>query len=214
MSAIRIGDTAPDFEADSTVGHVKWHDYIGSGWGVLFSHPADYTPVCTTELGEVSRRLPEFQKRNVKVAGLSVDAIDKHHGWVKDINETQNTTVTYPILADPDRKIAKLYGMLDQTELDTKGLPLTVRAVFIIDPSKKIRLIIIYPASCGRNFDEIFRVIDSLQLTSRVTAATPVNWKPGEDIIIPPSVSDEKAKELFGDFKTIKPYLRVAHQPK
>lgn len=213
--ALRIGDTAPDFEQDSTVGKIKFHEYLGNSWGVLFSHPADYTPVCTTELGEVSKRLADFQKRNVKPVALSVDAVDKHKGWVADINETQHTTVTYPIIADHDRHVSKLYGMLDQTNLDDKSLPMTVRAVFIIDPSKKVRLIIVYPASCGRNFNELFRVIDSLQLTTSKggALATPANWEVGQDVIVAPTVNDAKAKELFGDFKTIKPYLRTTKAP-
>jgi len=212
---MRIGDIAPDFEQDSTIGKIKFHEYLGSSWGILFSHPADYTPVCTTELGEVSKRLPEFEKRNVKPVALSVDDAEKHKGWVRDINETQKTTVTYPIVADHDRKVSKLYGMLDQTNLDDKSMPMTVRSVFIIDPSKKVRLILVYPASCGRNFAELFRVIDSLQLTSSKggALATPVNWEVGQDVIVAPSVSDDKAKELFGDFKTIKPYLRTTKQP-
>jgi len=212
--ALRIGDLAPDFTADTTLGPIKWHEYLGNSWGILFSHPADFTPVCTTELGEVAKRAHEFEKRNTKFVGLSVDPVNKHAEWVKDIDETQHTTVKYPIIADHDRKVAKLYGMLDQTELEQgTGLPLTVRAVFIIDPSKKIRLIIIYPASCGRNFNELFRVLDSLQLTSAKQIATPANWEPGQDVIIPPTINDEKAKELFGEFKTYKPYLRTTKQP-
>jgi len=211
---LRIGDTAPDFTLDSTEGEINWYKYLGDHWGILFSHPADFTPVCTTELGELARRLPEFEARKTKVAGLSVDSVESHHGWVKDINETQNTTVKYPIIADHGRELAKLYGMLDQTNLDQKGLPLTVRAVYFIGADKKIKLILYYPASCGRNFDEIFRCLDSLQLSAQKSVTTPVNWKPGEDVIVAPSVTNDKAKELFGDFVQVKPYLRFTKQPK
>merc|ERR1712146_70130 len=214
-AALRIGDVAPDFESDSSTGPIKFHDYLGDSWGLFCSHPRDYTPVCTTELGALSRMLPEFNKRNVKVAAISVDSADSHKGWIKDINETQNTEVSYPIVADPNRKIANLYGMLDQTELDDTNLPLTVRAVFIVDPKKIIRLIIIYPASCGRNFDEILRCVDSLQLTSKVASTvTPANWKQGDDLIIAPTVSNAQATELFGNFKEVKPYLRFTAAPK
>jgi len=182
---------------------------------VLFSHPADYTPVCTTELGRVAKLMPEFEKRGVKVLGLSVDDVDSHVGWVKDIEETQNAQVTYPILADADRKVSQLYGMLDQTNLNQEGLPLTVRSVFIIDPNKKIRLIITYPASTGRNFDEILRVIDALQLSDKYNVVTPADWKDGDDVIIPPSLQDpEVLKEKFPKgYKELKPYLRVTPQP-
>jgi len=210
VGQIRIGDIAPDFHVASSLSKdFHFYDYINGKWALLFSHPADYTPVCTTELGAVAKYLPEFEKRNVKVAALSVDSVGNHEGWIKDINETQKVTVTFPIIADENREISKIYGMLDQTQLNATGLPLTVRSVFIIDPEKKIRLIIIYPASCGRNFDEIVRVIDSLQLTDSRKVVTPVNWNKGDDVIIPPSVDDKKAHELFGDFHTIKPYLRT-----
>ncbi|MBV8603012.1 MAG: peroxiredoxin [Candidatus Eremiobacteraeota bacterium] len=209
-STPRLGDTAPDFEADSTQGKIRFHDWIGDSWAILFSHPKDFTPVCTTELGYVGKLMPEFQKRNVKVAGLSIDAVDSHAGWVKDIEETQNAKVTYPIIADPDRKVANLYGMMHPSHDEV----FTVRTVFVIDPKKKIRLMITYPQTCGRNFDEILRVIDSLQLTDKHSVATPVNWKHGEDVIITPAVSNEDAQKKFPGFKTIKPYLRTTPQPK
>jgi len=211
---LRIGDTAPDFTLDSTEGKIHWYEYLGDNWAILFSHPADFTPVCTTELGELAKRLPEFEARHTKVAGLSIDAVDSHKGWVNDINETQKTTVKYPILADEHREISKLYGMLDQTNIVQKGLPLTVRAVFYIGPDKKVKLILYYPASCGRNFDEIFRCLDSLQLSAKKSVTTPVNWRPGDDVIIAPAVSNDKATELFGDFVQVKPYLRFTKQPK
>jgi len=211
MPHLRIGDVVPDFTAPATmIGTVNWHEYINGHWAILFSHPADYTPVCTTELGTVSKLMPEFEKRGVKVAGLSVDPLDKHEGWIKDINETQHTEVKYPIFADQDRNIAVKFGMLDQTELDKiSGLPLTVRSLFIMDPVKKIRLIISYPSTCGRNFDEVLRVVDSLQLTDRNKVTTPANWNKGDDVIVAPSVSNEDATKLFGEFTTIKPYLRT-----
>jgi len=208
--ALRIGDDAPDFTAASTIGEFTLSKYLAGSWGLFFSHPADYTPVCTTELGAAQKRIPDFTKRNVKAFALSVDHVDKHAGWVKDINETQSVTLDFPIIADVDRKVSALYGMLDQTNLEKQtGMPLTVRSVFIIDPNRKIRLILTYPASCGRNFDEIIRVIDSLQLTDKVKVATPANWKKGDDAIIVPSVDNVKAKELFGEFTEIKPYLRT-----
>jgi len=207
---LRIGDIAPDFTADSSIGEFNLYKYLGDSWGVIFSHPADFTPVCTTELGYVSKMMPEFQKRNTKVCALSVDPADKHKGWIGDINETQHTDVQFPIVADADRKVSILYGMLDQTNLDKQtGLPLTVRSVFILDPTKKIRLTLTYPASCGRNFDEIIRTIDSLQLTDKKKVTTPANWKQGDDLIVAPSVNNEQAKQLFGDFKQLKPYLRL-----
>jgi len=210
QNVIRIGDIAPDFTADSSVEQFNLYKYLGDSWGILFSHPADFTPVCTTELGAMSKIMPEFQKRNVKVCAVSVDSVERHKGWISDINETQNTTVQYPIIADHDRKVSVQYGMLDQTNLDKQtGLPLTVRSIFIIDPSKKIRLTLTYPASCGRNFDEILRTIDSLQLTDKKKVTTPANWKPGDDLIVAPSVPNEQAQQLFGDFKQIKPYLRL-----
>ena len=206
----RLGDTAPDFTAESTQGTIRFHDWIGDSWAVLFSHPKDFTPVCTTELGYVGKLVPEFAKRNVKVIGLSIDPVDSHAGWVKDIEETQSTKVSYPIIADPDRKVANMYGMMHPSHDEV----FTVRTVFVIDPKKKIRLMITYPQTCGRNFDEILRVIDSLQLTDKHSVATPVNWKQGEDVIITPAVSNEDAEKRFPGFKTIKPYLRTTPQPK
>jgi len=208
--AVRLGDIAPDFTAESTQGTIQFHKAIEGSWAVLFSHPKDYTPVCTTELGRVATLKPEFDKRGVKVFALSVDKVDDHKGWVKDINETQRTTVNYPIIADPDKKVATLYDMIHPNALDN----LTVRSVFIIGPDKKVKLTLTYPASAGRNFDEIVRVIDSLQLTAQYSVATPADWKPGEDCIISPAVSDEDARKKFPKgFKTIKPYLRITPQP-
>lgn len=206
----RLGDTAPDFEAETTQGKIRFHDWIGDSWAVLFSHPKDFTPVCTTELGYVGKLLPEFAKRNVKVIGLSVDPVDSHAGWVKDIEETQNSKVDYPIIADPNRKVANLYGMMHPAHDEV----FTVRTVFVIDPKKKIRLMITYPQTCGRNFDEILRVIDSLQLTDKHSVATPVNWKQGDDVIITTAVSNEDAEKRFPGYRTLKPYLRMTKQPK
>ncbi|MFI5022264.1 MAG: peroxiredoxin [Alphaproteobacteria bacterium] len=208
--ALRLGDTAPDFEADTTQGRIRFHDWIGENWCILFSHPKDFTPVCTTELGYVGKLAPEFAKRNVKVIGLSVDPVSSHAGWVKDIEETQHAKVAYPIVADPDRKVANLYGMMHPAHDEVY----TVRTVFVIDPKRKIRLMITYPQTTGRNFDEILRVVDSLQLTDKYQVATPVNWKHGEDVIIVPSVTDEDAKKKFPKgWKTLKPYLRLTPQP-
>jgi alkyl hydroperoxide reductase subunit AhpC len=208
--SIRLGDTAPDFTAETTQGTIHFHEWLGDSWGVLFSHPKDYTPVCTTELGEAARLKPEFDKRNVKVIGLSVDPLDSHLGWEKDIEETQGTAVNFPMIADPDRTVADLYDMIHPNASDT----FTVRSVYVIGPDKKVKLMITYPASTGRNFDEVLRVIDSLQLTANYSVATPVNWKDGEDCIIVPSISDEDARAKFpAGFKTIKPYLRVTPQP-
>jgi alkyl hydroperoxide reductase subunit AhpC len=208
--AIRIGDTAPDFTADTNQGPINFHEWIGDNWAVLFSHPKDFTPVCTTELGEVARIKPEFDKRGVKVVGLSVDPADSHSKWAEDIRETQGTALNFPLIADPDRKVADLYDMIHPNASDT----FTVRSVFVIGPDKKVKLTLTYPASCGRNFDEILRVIDSLQLTSNYSVATPVNWKDGDDVIIVPAVSDEEAKTKFpAGWKTLKPYLRVTPQP-
>ncbi len=208
--AIRLGDTAPDFTAQTTEGEIKFHDWIGDSWAVLFSHPKDYTPVCTTELGMAARLKPEFDKRGVKIIGLSVDPLDSHEGWANDIEETQGAKVNFPMIADSDRKVSDLYDMIHPNANDT----LTVRSVFVIDPQKKVRLTLTYPASAGRNFDEILRVIDSLQLTSNYSVATPVNWKDGDDCIIVPSLSDDEAREKFpAGFKTVKPYLRVTPQP-
>jgi alkyl hydroperoxide reductase subunit AhpC len=207
---IRLGDTAPDFTQDSTEGNISFYDYVGDSWAVLFSHPKDFTPVCTTELGFVAKLKPEFDKRNVKVLGLSVDPLSDHKAWAGDIEETQAQALNFPLLADADRKVSDLYDMIHPNANDT----LTVRSVFIIDPNRKVRLIITYPASTGRNFDEILRVIDSLQLTDGYKVATPVNWKDGEDVIIVPSLSDADAKDKFPKgWKTLKPYLRVTPQP-
>ncbi len=210
MSKIRLGDEAPNFTAVSTEGEINFHDWLGDGWGILFSHPADYTPVCTTELGTVAKYKAEFGKRNVKVVALSVDGLTSHKGWIKDINETQNTIVNFPIIADEDRKVAQLYDMI-HPNADSK---LTVRSVFVIGDDKKVKLTITYPASTGRNFDELLRVIDSLQLTSDYKVATPANWKHGEDCVISPSISNEQIPELFPKgSKEIKPYLRLTPQP-
>jgi len=208
--AIRLGDEAPDFTAETTEGTINFHEWLGDGWGVLFSHPKDYTPVCTTELGMVAKLKPEFEKRGAKVIGLSVDPVDSHKGWEKDIEETQGTAVNFPMIADADRKVSDLYGMIHPNASDT----MTVRSVYVIGPDKKVKLMITYPASTGRNFDEILRVIDSLQLTSKYSVATPVNWTDGDDCIIVPSVTDEQAKEKFpAGFTTVKPYLRITPQP-
>ncbi|MGB3237504.1 MAG: peroxiredoxin [Geitlerinemataceae cyanobacterium] len=208
--ALQLGDRVPDFTQDSSQGTINFHEWAGDSWVVLFSHPADYTPVCTTELGAVAKLSAEFEKRNVKTIALSVDSADSHQGWIGDINETQSATVNYPILADPDRKVADLYGMIHPKSLDN----LTVRSVFIIDPAKKLRLTITYPASTGRNFDEILRVIDSLQLTDSHSVATPVNWKDGDDCVVVPSISTEEAKQKFPKgVEEIKPYLRMTPQP-
>jgi alkyl hydroperoxide reductase subunit AhpC len=208
--SLQLGDEAPDFTAETTEGTINFYEYLGDGWGVLFSHPKDFTPVCTTELGTVAKLKGEFDKRNAKVIAISVDAIDSHRGWVPDINDTQNTTVNFPIIADPDRKVADLYGMIHPNASDT----LTVRSVFIIGPDKKIKLTLTYPASTGRNFQEILRVIDSLQLTAKHSVATPADWKDGEDVIIVPAVSDDDAKEKFPKgFTAVRPYLRLTPQP-
>jgi alkyl hydroperoxide reductase subunit AhpC len=210
MATLRLGDIAPDFTAETTEGTINFHEWLGSGWGVLFSHPADYTPVCTTELGTAAKLKSEFDKRNVKIIALSVDALDSHHGWIKDINETQNTTVNFPIIADPDRKVADLYDMIHPNANET----FTVRSVFIIGPDKKVKLIITYPASTGRNFHEILRVIDSLQLTANYSVATPANWKDGEDVVIAPAIKDEDILAKFPKGHTrVKPYLRLTPQP-
>lgn len=210
MAVLRLGDEAPNFIAKTTEGEINFHNWLGDSWGILFSHPADYTPVCTTELGTVAKYTNEFNKRNVKVAALSVDGLESHHGWIKDINETQNTTVNFPIIADDDKKVSELYDMI-HPNADSK---LTVRSVFIIGPDKKIKLTITYPASTGRNFDELLRVIDSLQLTAYHKVATPANWNQGEDCVIAPSVTNEEIPELFPKgHKEIKPYLRMTPQP-
>jgi len=208
--ALQLGDVAPDFTQDSTEGPLHFHEWAGSSWVILFSHPKDFTPVCTTELGVVAKLKPEFDKRGVKVVGLSVDAADSHGKWSKDIEETQGAALNFPLIADHDRKVADLYGMIHPNANDT----LTVRSVFVIDPNKKVRLTLTYPASTGRNFDELLRVIDSLQLTDKHKVATPANWKHGEDVIIVPAVSNEQAKDLFpGGWTEVKPYLRTVKQP-
>ncbi|MGB3609949.1 MAG: peroxiredoxin [Cellvibrio sp.] len=209
---LRLGDTAPDFEQESTAGVIKFHEWLGDSWGVLFSHPADFTPVCTTELGLTANLKEEFDKRNVKAIALSVDPVDSHHSWIEDINETQKACVNFPIIADADRKVSTLYDMIHPNANAT----LTVRSLFIIDPAKKVRLIITYPASTGRNFDEILRVIDSLQLTEHHKVATPGNWKPGEDVVIVPSLQDpEEIKQRFPKgYKAVKPYLRLTPDPR
>lgn len=211
MATLRLGDTAPDFEQDSSQGKIRFYDYLGDNWGVLFSHPADYTPVCTTELGYTAKLKDEFAARGVKVLAVSVDPVDSHHGWIQDINDTQQCTVDFPILADADRKVATLYDMIHPNASTTA----TVRSVFVIDPNKKIRLTLTYPASTGRNFDELLRVIDSLQLTDSHSVATPVNWKQGDDVIIVPSLKDpEVLKQKFPKgYTEVRPYLRVTPQP-
>jgi alkyl hydroperoxide reductase subunit AhpC len=208
--AIRLGDTAPDFTAETTEGTIELHKYLGDGWGVLFSHPKDYTPVCTTELGRVANLKSEFDKRNVKVLALSVDPVDSHKGWINDINETQSCSVNYPIIADPDKKIAGMYDMIHPNALNN----LTVRSVFVIAPDKTVKLTITYPASTGRNFDEILRVIDSLQLTANYQVATPVDWKHGDDCVVVPAIKTEDIPAKFPKgHKVIKPYLRTTPQP-
>ena len=215
---LSIGDTAPDFEAETTEGSIKFHDWIGDSWAVLFSHPKNFTPVCTTELGYMAKSKPEFDRRGVKVIGLSVDPVSKHAGWSKDIEETQGTAPNYPIIGDSDFEVSKAYGMLganvsgdpaDRTAADN----MTVRNVFVIGPDKKIKLVLVYPMTTGRNFDEVLRVIDSLQLTAKHKVATPVNWKPGDDVIIAGSVSNDQAKDLFGSWEEPKPYIRIVPQP-
>ena len=210
MATIRLGDVAPNFTAQTTEGEINFHEWIGDGWAVLFSHPADYTPVCTTELGTVAKYKEQFAKRNTKVIALSVDGLESHKGWVKDINETQNTTVNFPIIADEDRNVSTLYDMI-HPNADSS---MTVRSVFIIGPDKTVKLIIVYPASTGRNFDELLRVIDSLQLTAYRKLATPANWKYGDDCVVSPSVKTEDIPAMFPKgFKEIKPYLRTTPQP-
>jgi thioredoxin-dependent peroxiredoxin len=208
--SLRLGDVAPDFTADTTEGRINFYDWIGDGWAVLFSHPADYTPVCTTELGAVAKIKSEFEKRNTKVIAVSVDSLESHKGWVNDINETQSCNMNFPIIADPDRKVAMLYDMIHPNANEN----FTVRSVFVIGPDKKIKLTITYPASTGRNFDEILRVIDSLQLTAKYSVATPANWKDGQDVVIAPAIKDEDIPGKFPKGHTkIKPYLRMTPQP-
>ena len=217
---LRLGDTAPDFQAETTQGPIRFHEWLGNSWGILFSHPKDYTPVCTTELGYMARLKPEFEKRNVKIIGLSVDPVTSHSGWAKDIAETQGVAPNYPIIGDPDLAISKLYDMLPaETSGDsskrTAADNQTVRNVYVIGPDKKLKLILVYPMTTGRNFDEVLRVIDSMQLTAKHRVATPVNWKPGEDVIIAGSVSDEEAKKIYPQgWKAPRPYLRIVPQPK
>lgn len=217
---LRIGDDAPDFTAETTQGRIRFHDWIGNGWAILFSHPKDFTPVCTTELGYMARLQPEFEKRNTKIIGLSVDSVDDHKKWAKDIEETQGSKVNYPLIGDPTLAIAKLYDMIHpnasgEAKARTAMDNATVRSVFLIGPDKKIKLILTYPMSTGRNFDEVLRVLDAIQLTAKYKVATPVNWKRGEDVIILASVSDEEAKAQFpGGWKAPKPYLRIVPQPK
>ena len=207
---LQLGDTAPDFEAETTLGTIRFHDWLGDSWGVLFSHPKDYTPVCTTELGYTAKLKDEFAQRNTKVIGLSVDPLGDHHGWIEDIEATQGARPDFPMIADADRKVSTLYGMLHPNASATT----TVRSVFIIDPQRKVRLTITYPASTGRNFNEILRVLDSLQLTDQHQVATPVNWEPGDDVIIVPTVSNEEARERFPEgWDAQRPYLRVVKQP-
>jgi alkyl hydroperoxide reductase subunit AhpC len=207
---IQLGDTAPDFTADTTSGPIRFHEYLGSSWGVLFSHPKDFTPVCTTELGRVAALKSEFDKRNCKVVGLSVDSLESHKGWIGDIQETQGTALNFPLIADPDRKVSMLYGMIHPKANET----FTVRSVFVIGPDKKVKLTITYPASTGRNFDEILRVIDSLQLTSKHQVATPVDWNRGQSVIIAPAVSNADAKAKWpGGWQELKPYLRLIPDP-
>jgi thioredoxin-dependent peroxiredoxin len=217
--ALTIGDTAPDFEAETTEGRIAFHDWIGDSWVVMFSHPKDFTPVCTTELGYMAKIKPEFDKRNVKIIGLSVDPMKNHAGWVKDIEETQGHAPNYPIIADADFSVSKKYGMLgadvsgdpsDRTAADNQ----TVRNVFVVGPDKKVKLVLVYPMTTGRNFDEVLRVIDSLQLTANHKVSTPVNWQQGDDVIIAGSVSDDEAKEIFGEWESPKPYIRVVPQPR
>jgi alkyl hydroperoxide reductase subunit AhpC len=216
--ALTIGDTAPDFEAETTEGRIAFHDWIGDSWVVMFSHPKDFTPVCTTELGYMAKIKPEFDKRNVKIIGLSVDPMKNHAGWVKDIEETQGHAPNYPIIADADFTVSKKYGMLgadvsgdpsDRTAADNQ----TVRNVFVVGPDKKVKLVLVYPMTTGRNFDEVLRVIDSLQLTANHKVSTPVNWQQGDDVIIAGSVSDDEAKELFGEWESPRPYIRIVPQP-
>ncbi len=210
MSTLKLGDKAPNFDAETSIGKIDFYDYLGDSWGILFSHPADFTPVCTTELGAAAKYKNEFEKRDVKMVALSVDGVESHKEWIKDINETQHTKVDFPIIADEDKKISNLYDMIHPKADNT----LTVRSVYIIAPNKTIMLMITYPASTGRNFDELLRVIDSLQLTADYKVSTPANWKKGEDVVISPSISNEEAKKMFPKgFKEVKPYLRLTPEP-
>lgn len=212
MSSLRLGSTAPDFQTETSNGQISFHEYIGDSWAILFSHPDDFTPVCTTELGAFAKLEPEFTKRNVKLIGLSANGTESHKAWIKDIDEVTGSKLTFPIIADPERKVANLYDMIDYqdaTNVDDKGVQLTIRSVFIIDPKKTIRLVLTYPASVGRNTAEVLRVIDALQTGDKYKVATPINWIPSDDVIIPITVSNEEAKEKFKDFRIIKPYLRL-----
>jgi alkyl hydroperoxide reductase subunit AhpC len=214
---LRLGSIAPNFDADTTTGKINFHEFIGDNWVILFSHPEDYTPVCTTELGAFAKLEPEFTKRGVKLIGLSANTLDSHEGWIKDINEISNTTLKFPIIADKERKVSLLYDMIDHqdaTNVDSKGIAFTIRSVFFIDPKKTIRTILSYPASTGRNTAEVLRVIDSLQTGDKHRVTTPINWIPGDDVIVHPSVKNDEAKDLFPDFKVIKPYLRTTPLPK
>lgn len=213
MACLRIGDTCPDFKSDSSIGEISLYEYLGDGWGVFFSHPADFTPVCTTELGMTAKLVGEFAKRNTKPLAISVDPADSHREWIKDINDTQSCSVEYPIIADPDRTVANLYGMIHPNAPDTKAGQLTVRTVFVIAPDRTLKMSLTYPASTGRNFYEILRVIDSLQLTAYKKVATPANWEKGQDCVVVPSVSTEDAKGLFGDVNEVRPWLRLVKDP-
>ncbi len=217
--ALRIGDTAPDFEAETTEGPISFHEWIGDSWAVLFSHPKDFTPVCTTELGYMAKMKPEFDRRNVKIIGLSVDSTGDHEAWARDIEETQGHAPNYPIIGDDEFTVSKLYGMLPagvegDAKTRTPADNQTVRNVFVIGPDKKVKLMLVYPMTTGRNFDEVLRVIDSLQLTAKHKVSTPVNWKQGEDVIIAGSVSNDEAKEIFGEWQEPKPYMRIVPQPR
>ncbi|KAI9767123.1 MAG: hypothetical protein M1840_005912 [Geoglossum simile] len=214
---LRLGSIAPDFSADTSNGPINFHEFIGDSWVILFSHPEDYTPVCTTELGAFAKLEPEFTKRGVKLIGISANTAESHKGWIKDINELSDVNLTFPIIADKERKVSFLYDMLDYqdtTNVDSKGIAFTIRSVFIIDPKKTVRLILSYPASTGRNTAEVLRVVDSLQTGDKQRITTPINWVPGDDVIVHPSVSNEQAKDLFPDFRIVKPYLRFTPLPK
>ncbi|KAI9865373.1 MAG: hypothetical protein M1813_002262 [Trichoglossum hirsutum] len=217
LHRLRLGSIAPDFNADTTNGPINFHEFIGDSWVILFSHPEDYTPVCTTELGAFAKLEPEFTKRGVKLIGLSANTLESHSGWIKDINELSNTNLTFPIIADKERKVSFLYDMLDYqdtTNVDSKGIAFTIRSVFIIDPKKTIRLILSYPASTGRNTAEVLRVVDSLQTGDKQRITTPINWLPGDDVIVHPSVNSDLAKDLFPEHRVVKPYLRFTPLPK
>ncbi|KAM4055871.1 ahpC/TSA family protein [Hirsutella rhossiliensis] len=214
---LRLGSDAPDFEADTTTGPIRFHEYVADSWAILFSHPQDYTPVCTTELGAFAKLEPEFTRRGVKLLGLSADQLSEHQGWIKDIGEVTGGHVKFPIIADPDRKVAHLYDMIDYQDpsnIDRNQLPLTIRSVFFVDPKHKIRTILSYPASAGRNAAEVLRIVDSLQLTDKHKVATPIDWMPGQDVIVANSVKDDEARRLFPEFRAVKPYLRYTSVPK